>query len=98
MRVDPAMLHLGADESHRASDHAGDGANALSGAPPIAGMFGEFEAADAFHEAITAAHGAHVKALETHRDTLHDLGVKTHHAAYTFTAMDDDNAKVLRDV
>ena len=98
MRVNPAMLHLGADDSNRASDHAGDGADALSAAAPTAGMFGDFEAADAFHEAITAAHAAHVKALESHRDTLHDLGVKTHHAAYTFTAMDDDNAKVLRDV
>jgi hypothetical protein len=98
VRVDPAMLHSGADESHRASEHAAEGANALSGAPPLAGMFGAFEAAEAFHEAITVAHSEHVKALESHRDTLQDLGTKTHHAAYTFTAMDDHNAKVLRDV
>jgi Protein of unknown function (DUF2563) len=98
VRVNPAMLHSGADESHRASEHAADGANALSGTPPTAGMFGEFEAAEAFLEAITAAHAAHVKALESHRNTLHDLCTKTHHAAYTFTAMEDHNAKVLRDV
>jgi uncharacterized protein (UPF0262 family) len=98
VRVDPAMLHSGADESHRASGHAGDGANALSMTPPTAGIFGDFEAAEAFHEAITAAHAAHVKALEEHRDTLHNLGTRTHHAAYSFTEMDDHNAKVLREV
>ncbi len=98
MRVNPAMLHSGADQSDRASDHAGDGANALSMTPPTAGMFGDFEAAEAFHEAITAAHAAHVKALEKHRDTLQYLGTQTHHAAYSFTEMDDHNAKVLRDV
>ena len=98
MRVDTAMLHLGADDSNRASGHAGDGADALSGAPPMAGMFGDFEAADAFNEAFVAAHAAHVTALETHRDTLHDLGTQTHYAADTFSAMEDHNAKVLRDV
>jgi hypothetical protein len=98
MRVDTTMLHSGADESRRASDHAGDGANALSGTPPTAGMFGDFEAADAFHEAISAAHAAHVKSLESHRDTLDDVGSKSHRVANTFTAMDDNNAKVLRDV
>lgn len=98
MRVNPAMLHLGADDSNRASDHAGDGADALSAATPTAGMFGDFEAADAFNEAIVAAHAAHVAALQTHRDTLRDLGTRTHQAAYAFTAMEDHNAKVLRDV
>ncbi len=98
MRVDLTMLHSGADESRRAGDHAGDGASALAAAAPTAGMFGEFEAASAFHEAITAAQAAHVNALESCRDVLHDLGTKTHRAAYTFTAMEDDNAKVLRDV
>jgi hypothetical protein len=98
VRVDPAMLHSGAAETHRASEHAAAGANALSGAVPSAGMFGAFEAAEAFREAITVAHAEHVKALESHRDTLQDLGMKAHHAAYTFTATDDHNAKVLRDV
>lgn len=98
MRVDPTMLHSGADQSRRAGDHAGDGANALSGAPPMAGMFGDFEAADAFHEALSAAHAAHVKTLESHRDALHDVGAKTHYAAHAFTATEDNNAKVMRDV
>ncbi len=98
MRVDPARLRSGANESFRASDHLADGANALSETPPTAGMFGEFEAAEAFGRAITAAHAAHVEALQKHRDILRDLGTQTHYAAYSFTAMDDHNAKVLRDV
>lgn len=98
MRVDTEMLHSGAAESHRAGDHAQDGANQLSGAGLTDGMFGEFEGAEAFHEAISTAHATHVKALESHSETLRDLGTKTHQAAYTFTATEDHSAKVLRDV
>jgi uncharacterized protein DUF2563 len=96
--VDTAMLHSGAGQSHRASEHVQEGANRLSGATPVAGMFGSFAAADDFHDAVSAAHAHHVKTLQNHQQNLNNVGAKTHHVAYSFSATEDNNAKVLRDV
>ncbi len=98
MLVNIEMLHSGGDESYRAGEHAHQGAGQLSRAPLAAGMFGDFAAADAFHDAISSAHTQHVNALQTHHATLKDVGDKTHHAAYGFAQTEDTNAKVLRDV
>ena len=98
MFVDTAKLHSGAAESHRASEHAQAGANHLSGAPPVAGMFGDFAAADDFHDAVSAAHAHHVKALQNHQENLNDVGAKAHRVGYAFSATEDHNTKVLREV
>jgi hypothetical protein len=98
MFVDTAMLHSGAAQSHRASEHAQDGANRLSATSPVAGMFGDFADAEAFHDAVSSAHAHHVKTLQNHQQNLNDVGTKTHHAAYSFTATEDNNTKVLREV
>jgi hypothetical protein len=98
MFVDTAKLHSGAAESVRASEHAQAGANHLSGVSPVAGMFGEFAAADDFHDAISAAHAHHVKALQNHQQSLNDVGAKAHRAGYAFSSMDDRNAKELREL
>jgi hypothetical protein len=98
MRVDTTQLHSGAAHSYRASEHAQDGANQLSAAAPIAGMFGSFADAEAFHDTVSSAHAHHVKALQNHQETLNDVGTKAHHVAYTFAAADDNNAKVMREV
>ncbi len=98
MFVDSALLHSGAAESHRASEHAQNGASHLSGTAPVAGMFGSFAAADDFHDAVSAAHAYHVKTLQNHQQILNDVGAKTHHVAHSFTATEDNNTKVLRDV
>jgi hypothetical protein len=98
MFVDTAKLHSGASQSYRASEHAHDGANHLSAAAPGAGMFGSFADAEAFHDEVSSAHGLHVKTLRNHQQNLHDVGTKTHHVAYAFSATEDNNAKVLRDV
>jgi Protein of unknown function (DUF2563) len=93
MFVDTAQLHSGASESRRASEHAQAGANHLSDAPPVAGMFGSFAAADDFHDAVSAAHAYH-----NHQENLNDVGTKAHRAGYAFTATEDQNMKVLREV
>ncbi len=98
MFVDTAQLHSGASESRRASEHAQAGVNHLSGATPVAGMFGSFAAADDFHDAVSAAHAYHVKALHNHQENLNDVGTKAHRAGYAFTATEDQNMKVLREV
>jgi Protein of unknown function (DUF2563) len=92
MFVNTDLLHSGANESHRAGGHAQDGADQLSRGPLASGMFGAFPAAETFHEAVTAAHGQHVKALQAHQETLTGLGHKAHYAANEFTNMDERNA------
>jgi Protein of unknown function (DUF2563) len=96
MFVDTAKLHSGADESYRASEHAQAGANHLSSVAPASGMFGQFDAADDFHEAVSAAHHFHAMALRSHQESMNEVGARAHRTGYAFTEMDERNAKVLR--
>jgi hypothetical protein len=98
MFVDTDLLHSGANVSHRAGGHAQDGADQLSRGPLLSGMFGGFPAAETFHDAVSAAHAQHVKNLQTHQQTLTDLGRKAHFAANGFTDVDDRNAAKMRAV
>ncbi|PBA33157.1 hypothetical protein CKJ65_00400 [Mycobacterium intracellulare] len=98
MFVNTEQLHSGGNQSHRAGGHAQEGADHLAGGTLESGMFGDFEAADSFHTAVTAAHGQHVKNLQGHSETLTGVGTKAHHAANGFTNMDQQNAAELRTV
>lgn len=98
MFVDTAMLHSGASASHQAGRHAQAGADHLAEGPLAAGMFGDFAAADVFHEKVTAAHAHHVQTLRNQREILGSVGRKATHAAVAFTAMEHRNEEVLRDV
>ncbi|ORA15394.1 DUF2563 family protein [Mycobacterium arosiense] len=96
MFVDTDLLHSGGDQSHRAGGHAQDGADQLAGGTVESGMFGDFAAAAAFHSAVAAAHGQHVKTLQSHSETLTSVGTKAHHAAKGFTNMDNRNAADMK--
>ena len=98
MFVDTALLHSGGNESHRAGGHAQEGADQLARGPLASGTFGDFAAADAFHEAVTAAHTQHVQNLQGHQQTLTDVGAKAHYAARGFTSMDEHNAGEMQAV
>ncbi len=98
MLVDDELLRSGGDESHRAGEHAHDGAEQLTRAPLTAGMFGDFTAADRFHDAISSAHTQHVDALRSHHVTLMDVGDRSLHAAYGFAETENTNAKALGNV
>jgi Protein of unknown function (DUF2563) len=98
MFVDTELLHSGGDQSHRAGGHAQDGADHLARGPLASGMFGNFAAADSFHEAVTLAHAQHVKNLQAHQETLTSVGTKAHIAAMGFKNMDTQNAAELRAV
>lgn len=98
MFVDTDLLHSGGDQSHRAGGHARDGADRLAQGPLESGMFGDFGAADAFHDAVTTSHGQHVKTLQAHHETLTGVGTKAHVAAKGFTNMDTTNASDLREL
>ncbi|HZC53588.1 MAG TPA: DUF2563 family protein [Mycobacterium sp.] len=98
MEVDTGLLHSGGNESHRAGGHAQEAAGHLSRGPLTPGMFGQFAAAESFHEAVTSAHAQHVKTLQAHQETLTTVGTNAHTAAKGFTDMEESNAAKLRAV
>jgi hypothetical protein len=98
MFVDTGMLHSGAGESRRGASHAGDGAGHLTRTSPTAGMFGDFDAADEFHEAVAQAHSGHASQLRAHQETLDHVASKASTAATAFTEMDDHNAARVKAV
>jgi hypothetical protein len=96
MFVDPALLNSGANESHRAGGHASIGADTLARGPLLSGMFGDFAAAEAFHDEVRAAHGRHIRGLHARHQGLTVIGQKAQQAAVQFTDMDESNAATLR--
>jgi Protein of unknown function (DUF2563) len=64
----------------------------------MSGMFGGFPAAEEFHEAVSAAHGKHVKGLQAHGESLTAIGGKAFQTATGFTDMEEHNAADLRAV
>ncbi|WP_156688656.1 DUF2563 family protein [Mycobacterium sp. Marseille-P9652] len=98
MFVDPKLLRMGGNDSRRAGDHAHEGAAALSRGPLSSGMFGDFAAADAFHEAISSAHAQHIANLTAHHEALASFGTKADQTANGFIDMDNHNAAEMRDV
>ncbi|OSC39528.1 DUF2563 family protein [Mycobacterium decipiens] len=95
MFVSTGLLRAGASESHRAGGHAQDGADQLSRGPLLSGMFGDFAAAETFHDAVGSTHTQHVRSLQAHQEALTALGGKAHYAATGFTDMDNHNAANL---
>jgi hypothetical protein len=98
MRVKVDGLHLGAAHSDTAGEHAQDSSKHLSGAQVGAGMFGDFAAADSFHETMSAAHAHHVATSEAHHKILKGVGDRARGVANAFTTMDRNNAAELREL
>lgn len=98
MFVDTGLLRAGADESQRAGGHARDGADRLSRGPLIAGMFGAFATADAFHNVLSSTQTGHAQRLQAHYQVLSSVADKACLAAAEFTDMDEGGAAALRTV
>jgi hypothetical protein len=98
MFVDTGTLHVGANDSHRAATCADDGVNYLTGTAPVAGMFGDFAAADTCYEAVTDAHTHHTSMLRAHQQILSNVGDKARTVAAAFTEMEECNASKLKSV
>jgi hypothetical protein len=91
MRLEPDVLKDGANVSRDAGKMARNGADALAQASIPAGMFGDFDAAHAFHSTVTAGHQSHVRAMRGNHRTLTDVGDKVHDAATAFEKTEADN-------
>jgi hypothetical protein len=64
----------------------------------MSGMFGGFPAAEEFHEAVSVAHGKHVKGLQAHGESLTAIATKAFQAVTGFTDMEEHNTAELRAV
>ncbi len=98
MFVDRAGLRYGASDSGVAGEHARAGGQHLAGSAPAAGMFGDFADADGFHQTLSAAHAHHSTVLDRHQQILGGIADKARCAETQFGAMDERNARALRDV
>lgn len=98
MYVDTDGLHSGAAHARDAGEHAHDSSQHLSGAQLGAGMFGDFAAADSFHDSMSAAHAHHVATAEAHHKVLNSVDVRARGVANAFTAMENNHVQALREV
>ncbi len=88
MQVNTDGLRSGAGNSFSAADHAYEGASSLGRVGIGSSIFGEIPAATSFHEAVTGAHGRHVKMIDSHSQRLGTVGDKAHQAAADFADME----------
>ena len=95
MRVEPDVLKDGAEVSRCAGKIALNGADALSQASIPAGIFGDFDAAHAFHSKLTAGHQSHVAAMRGNHRTLTDIGDKVHNGAVAFEETEAHNKAAI---
>ncbi|KAA0110774.1 DUF2563 family protein [Mycolicibacterium sp. P1-5] len=98
MQVDVDEMRNGANRSYNAADRAHEGASALSRAAVTSGIFGDFEAAEAFHSALSRTHTHHVARMQDHCTGLGALGDKAHQAASGFGDMEERNTEAVREV
>jgi len=96
--VDVAVLRSGGAASGRAGDHAQEAAQHLSRAALEPGIFGDFAAAETFHEAVGSMQAHHMALLRQHRTVLVAVGGRACRAAAGFTEMDASNAASVQAV
>jgi hypothetical protein len=95
MFVDTDLLRMGADFSQSAGSTAQRGADRLASTQPTAGIFGDFEAAHGFHQALCRAHDSHVTTLRGHRAGFDSLAEKATSAAAIFMKEDETSGSAL---
>lgn len=98
MQVDVDEMRSGANRSYNAAWLAMEGADRLAQGSVVAGIFGDFGAAETLCGALADAHTAHVQRLRDQENQLGVLGDKAHTTASAFVAMEERNAEALRSV
>lgn len=98
MFVDFGGLRGGANTSYTAADHAYAGAGRLSRANIGSTIFGDFDEAKSFQQALSSARSRHAKLAEEQYTSLGAVGDKAHVATNGFVDMEMKNAATLDDV
>lgn len=95
MWVEPELLHSGGTVSSNAGEHLLGGAAALSAAPIGAGIFGDFAAAQSFHQRLHQHHIGQVTEMRNNHRRLADVGTKARAAAVSFAETEERNRSAL---
>jgi hypothetical protein len=98
MRVEPNLLHEGADVTHGAGEQVRSGAEQLAGASLPRGMFGDFVAAHSFHARMSVHHAEYVALMRQHHRVLTNIGDKAHAGARGFTSTEQANTAAITSV
>lgn len=93
MFVDTDLLRMGADFSRSAGTIAKRGAAEFGSTQLGAGIFGDFEAAHGFHQALASAHQVYSSTMSNHHTELESLAEKTNSAASIFLVQDEQSAE-----
>ena len=95
MFVDTDLLRIGADFSQSASVIVQRGADEFTSTQLTIGIFGDFDAAHGFHQALQRAHEEHVTTMQRHRVEFDALAQKATSAAAIFMKQDEANGSAL---
>lgn len=98
MWVEPELLHSGGTVSRNAGEHLLGGALALSAAPIAASMFGDFDAAKAFHQRLSQHHIGQVTEMRNNHRRLDDVGTKAKSAAISFAETERRNGEDMSNI
>lgn len=96
MFVDTGLLRMGAEFSKSAGDIVKRGANEFSSTALPAGIFGDFDVAHDFHQALRSAHETQVTTMQSHYSRFEGLAEKAEVGAAAFAAQDEASKTALR--
>lgn len=95
MIVDTDLLRMGADFSQSAGAIAQRGADKFASSSLKAGIFGDFDAAHGFHQALSRAHEAHVSTMRGHHSAFEALAGDANAAARIFVHQDEASGSAI---
>ncbi|MEX3654953.1 DUF2563 family protein [Mycolicibacterium fortuitum] len=89
------FMQAAGDSSGFAGEAAKKAASRLADAGASQGIFGDFDAANAFHSALVAARDDHVQRAHDHDARLRDISGKAHSGAWALTETDGNSADAI---
>ncbi len=95
MIVDTDLLRMGAEFSQSAGAIVQRGADKFASTPVKSGVFGDFDAARGFHQALCRAHDVHVSTMNGHRTAFEALASDANTAAAIFQHEDEASGSAL---
>ena len=98
MWVEPELLSSGGDVARGAGEHLRGGAADLSAASIGSTIFGDFAAAQSFHQQLSAHRNHQVSRMHDHHQTLTDVGQKAKTASGWFSRTEEANRSAVDNV
>lgn len=96
--VNAGLLHCGGDSSEFAGAAAKKAATRLAETSPAQGIFGDFDAANTFQQALTTARDDHVQRSHDHDARLRGISGTAQTGAWAVTNTDGNSADAIGSV